>query len=279
VHKAENASTQMASLHLPAPTVWPMVLGLGITLIAAGLITAATITVLGLLLSVLAAIGWFRNVLPHEQHEMVEVPVAEAQEAAPALPRVEQVAAIERPTYSFIAGVEAGLGGGVAMAAVTALFGWLKVGSLWYGVNLLAAGSFIGWTGASDSFLGEFHLEGLLVAAAIHGMVSVLVGLIYGTILPIFPRWSMITAGVIAPLIWSGLAYSMMQAVSPIVCERMDWRWFVLSQIAYGLMAGLVIHLRIKVHQAEFQSLPLSQRAGLHTNESHQPDTESGGGQ
>ncbi|MDR3723094.1 MAG: hypothetical protein P4K83_01215 [Terracidiphilus sp.] len=242
-----------------------MVLGLGITLIAAGLITHVTIAVLGLLLSAMAAIGWFRNVLPHEQSETVTVAVSAPAEATES-PRQMHTPAIERPTYSFSSGVEAGLAGGVAMAAVATVFSWVKFHSLWYGINLLAAGSFIGWTDATDSFLSQFHPQGLLVALAIHAMVSVLVGLLYGAMLPIFPRKTLITAGLIAPILWSGLAYSMIQHVSPILSDRMDWWWFVASQVAYGLTAAFVIHLRVQVRSAEFQALPFNTRAGLHTD-------------
>ena len=278
VHEPEKTLANTASLHLPAPTVWPMVLGFGITLIAAGLITNVTIALLGLLLSAMAAVGWFRNVLPHEHHETVTVPVTAPAEVAES-PRPTYTPGIERPTYSFISGVEAGLAGGVAMVAVETIFGLLKFHSLWYGTNLLAAGSFIGWTDATDSFLGEFHFQGLLVALAIHTMVSVLVGLLYGSMLPIFPRKSLLTAGLIAPVLWSGLAYSMIQHVSPILSDRMNWGWFVASQVAYGLTATFVIHLRVKVRSAEFQALPFNTRAGLHTDESHRSEKQKDGGQ
>jgi len=255
-----------------------MVLGLGITLIAAGLITNVAIAVLGLLLSAMAAIGWFRNVLPHEHLEMVEVPTS-APAVATESPQVTYSPGIERPTYSFSSGVEAGVAGGVAMAAVATVFSWMKFHSLWYGINLLAAGSFIGWTDATDSFLSQFHFQGLLVALAIHAMVSVLVGLLYGAMLPIFPRKSLLTAGLIAPILWSGLAYSMIKHVSPILSDRMDWGWFVASQVAYGLTAGWVIHLRVKVRSTEFQALPFNRRAGLHTDEGHRSEPTKDGRQ
>ncbi len=257
-----------ATLLLPAPTVWPMVLGLGITLIAAGLITNETIAVLGLILSWMAAVGWFRNVLPHEKHEQITVPVsAEAAAQVSAQPlRSPHAPVLVRPTYSFVSGIEAGLAGGAAMATIATVFSWIKFHSLWYGINLLAAGSFIGWTDATDSFLSQFHPQGLLAALAIHAMVSVLVGLLYGAMLPIFPRKSLLTAGLIAPLLWSALACSMMKIVSPILSGRMNWWWFVLSQVAYGLVAGAVINLRVKVRSAEFQALPFATRAGLHTD-------------
>jgi len=255
-----------ASLHLPAPTAWPMVLGLGITLIAAGLITNEAITMLGLILSVMAAVGWFRNVLPLEKHEQITVPVSAAVQLSAQPMRSPHTPVRARPTYSFVSGIEAGLAGGAAMAAIAIVFSWINFHSLWYGINLLAAGSFIGWTDATDSFLSQFHPQGLLVALAIHVMVSVLVGLLYGAMLPIFPRNSLVTAGLIAPLLWSALAYSMIRNVSPILSSRMNWWWFVLSQVAYGLAAGLVINLRVKVRSAEFQALPFATRAGLHTD-------------
>ena len=75
-------------LQLPAPTVWPIVLALGITLCIAGLLTSVVVSMLGLLLSVIASVGWFRNVLPHETHEDVAVWLPGAQaETAPAVPR------------------------------------------------------------------------------------------------------------------------------------------------------------------------------------------------
>ena len=59
------------SVVLPAPTAYPMALSLGVTLLFAGLLTHVAISILGAVVMVAAAIGWFREVLPHEQHEAV----------------------------------------------------------------------------------------------------------------------------------------------------------------------------------------------------------------
>src|SRR5260370_14018955 len=61
------------SVQLPAPTAWPMVLGLGISLMLAGLLTHWAISLLGLLMTVLAIVGWFFEVLPEEHHVYVDV--------------------------------------------------------------------------------------------------------------------------------------------------------------------------------------------------------------
>jgi hypothetical protein len=176
-------------------------------------------------------------------------------------------------TYSFIAGIEGGLAGGVAMALPAMIFGHMKYRSVWYAINLLAAGGLPGWTNASDAFLCQFHPQGLLAAMGIHFTVAVLVGLLYGAVLPMFPRRSVLTAGVIAPLLWSGVAYKAMSSISPILSGRIDWGWFVVSQVAFGLVACFAVTLRVKLNSAEFQSLPFATRAGLQTNWRRPRDT------
>src|ERR1700742_4263866 len=63
------------TIHLPAPTAWPVVLAFGCTMAAAGLVTSLWVPAFGALLVVAASIGWFRQVLPHEAHENVPVVV------------------------------------------------------------------------------------------------------------------------------------------------------------------------------------------------------------
>lgn len=264
----------IAVIHLPAPTPWPMILALGITLGVAGLLTHVVVSILGLLLSVMAAVGWFRQVLPHEHHEEVLAPVpamtaveVEAEAVLAALPHVdmhEEVTPLAQ--YGFVAGIEGGLAGGLAMTVPATLFSYLKFHSLWYAVNLLAAGGFTSWGNASDAFLSQFHIEGLVAGLAIHVALSILMGLLFGAMLPMYPRYPILTAGFMFPLLWTGLAYSVMNIVSPILNERIDWLWFIPSQVAFGLVAGFVINLRIRVRTPEFQALPFSERAGLHLN-------------
>ena len=269
--KAISPVERTEVLLLPAPTVWPMVLALGITLCMAGLLTSIVVSALGLVLTVMASAGWFRSVLPPERHEAVPVQVA-VKSAAERLPSGtaqgqshRQVKPFE--SYSFIAGIEGGLAGGVAMAIPATVFSMVEYHSPWYAVNLLAAGGFVGWSGASDAFLSQFHLQGLMAGLGIHILVSVLVGLLYGAMLPMFPRRPILTGGIVAPLLWTALVYSVMNSISPILSGRVDWRWFVLSQMAFGVVAGFVVSLRVKMNSPEFQALPFAARAGLHTDE------------
>ena len=150
------------------------------------------------------------------------------------------------------------------MIVPAAIFGLIRYHSVWYAANLLAAGGFVSWAGESDAFLAQFHLKGLLAAMAIHGLTSVLIGLLYGAMLPMFPRKPILTAGFIAPLLWTSLLYSAIGVISPILNQRIDWLWFVISQIAFGLVAGYVVNLQVKVRTPQFRALPFVVRAGVH---------------
>jgi len=260
---------------LPMPTAWPMVLALGISLAIAGMVTHWVISLLGVVLVVRSAVGWFFEVLPHEHH--VAVPV-EADSATFTSPRTRHgqvpVEAKHRKllpleTFSITAGIKGGIVGGIAMIVPATIFSLLKYHSLWYAANLLAAGGFISWAGESNAFLAQFHLLGLLAAAGIHTLTSVLVGLLYGAMLPMFPRKPILTAGFIAPFLWTGILYSALGVISPILNARIDWLWFVISQIAFGLVCGYVVNLQVKVRTPQFQALPFSVRAGLHSDQPH----------
>jgi hypothetical protein len=53
--------------HLPAPTVWPVALATGATLLAAGVVTSWFVSLAGAVLMVTALIGWV-SVLLDEEH-------------------------------------------------------------------------------------------------------------------------------------------------------------------------------------------------------------------
>jgi hypothetical protein len=258
-------------VRLPASTAWPMVLSLGVALICTGLVTSAVIGILGLLMSVLGGVGWFFEVLPHEKHvdipvQFEEIQIVSSRTAVDRLPVSDmhrKLLPIE--TFHVSTGVKGGIVGGLAMTVPAAIFSLIKYHSLWYAANLLAAGGFVKWVGASDAFLSEFHMQGLLAAMAIHGLTSLLVGLLYGAMLPMYPRYPIVTAGLVVPLLFTGILHSALGVVSPILNERIDWFWFVLSQISFGLVCGFVVNLQAKVRTPQFQALPFAVRAGIHS--------------
>lgn len=265
----EDSTKQVDSVRLPASTAWPFVLALGISLMLTGMVTHWVVSLLGVVMSLSAAVGWFFDVLPHEHHVdipvVVETLVIESTRGTQAkLPLDEKhrkMLPVE--TFNIMAGVKGGIAGGLAMMIPAAIFGLIRYHSVWYAVNLLAAGGFVSWAGQSDAFLAQFHLQGLLAATAIHGLTSVLVGLLYGAMLPMYPRKPILTCGFVAPFLWTGILYSALGVISPILNQRINWPWFVVSQIAYGLVAGFVVNLQVKVRTPQFRALPFAVRAGI----------------
>ena len=269
----ENSNPSTDVILLPTPTAWPIVLSVGIILLLAGLVTNWMISLLGAVLMVRSSVGWFTQVLPHESHEevrvttqTVEIKSTRAQVARlPIASTHRKILPIE--TFTITAGVKGGIAGGIAMLAPAGLFGLIRYHSLWYAPTLLAAVAIPDWASKSTAFLSSFHLEGLLLATLVHGLGSILVGLLYGAVLPMFPRKPILTAGFMAPLFWTGILYATLEALNPVLIHRIDWKWFIASQFAFGLVTGFVVNLHVRVRTEQFQSLPFSVRAGLESHE------------
>ncbi len=253
---------------LPAPTAWPFVLALGAALILAGLLTNASISILGAVLYLAGAVGWFREVLPHEHH--IEVPIVPEPEvaAAPApevmrLPAAQQVQRAWLPLkiYPISAGVKGGLAGGVAMALLAMLYGLVFFRSIWYPINLIAGSLYASHAMPTTEAMLHFRFDWFLFALAMHITMCLLVGLLYGAMLPMLPTRPILLGGIIAPLLWTGLLYRVLDFVNPLLDKEINWMWFAVSQVAFGVVAGLVVVRQNKVWTTE--NLPLAMRVGI----------------
>jgi hypothetical protein len=254
---------------LPAPTAWPITLAFGISLVFAGMVTSGAISVLGAILAIAGAVGWFRDILPHEVHEVVhvvrQVPVVRTTRHEVA--RIEIEPGLRRAwlpveIYPISAGVKGGLAGSVAMAVLAMLYGILSRTSIWYPINLLVAGFFPQAVTMTTAEIAAFHLRAFLIAVPIHLTVSLLVGLLYGATLPMLPRHPILWGGVVAPILWTGLIHSTLGIVNPVLNQRIDWLWFVLTQMGYGIVAGLVVSRQERIPSTGLH-LPLALRTGV----------------
>jgi len=254
-----------ASIAVPASTAAPLVASVGVTLLLAGLVTNATVSALGAILFVSGAVTWFREVLPHERHEpaVLERPPEPIVPVRRAVRRLATAAGPHRArlpveVYTLSAGIRGGIAGGVAMAALAGLHGLINHGSLWYTVNLLAAAASAQLSNASAEALRAFSAEGVVLALVIHSALSLLVGLLYGAILPMFPRRPVLWGGLVAPLLWTALIAATLDLINPALNRRIEWPWFLASQIAFGVVAGLVVARSARV--ATTQQGPLAHR-------------------
>jgi len=255
-------------IEVPAPTAWPFLLAFGVMLLFAGLVTSISVSLLGAALGLAGSIGWFREVFPHE-HEVSVAAVPEeirlttdrrVVERLPVLP--DQVRAwLPVRTYPMSAGVKGGLAGSIAMAVLACTYGVLKAGSIWYPINLLAAVVYQESLRLVPAQLNSFHADAFAIAFVLHGLVSIFVGLLYGAMLPMFPRRPIVLGGLIAPVLWSGLLYTILGLLNPLLASHIDWLWFMASQVAFGIVAGLVV-----VRQPSFptrENLSFALRAGI----------------
>src|SRR5260370_39299842 len=64
-------------IEVPALTAWPLVLAFGFTLMFAGLLTSASVSVLGVVLAVAGCVGWRRAERAHPREEKVAGVVVE----------------------------------------------------------------------------------------------------------------------------------------------------------------------------------------------------------
>ncbi len=257
------------SVHLPAPTAWPFLMALGLTLAFASLVTNAGLAVLGAILTVVSIAGWFRAVLPHEAHEDVAV----TDETVVIVRSREKVARIDvgethraqlpLETFPISSGIIGGIAGGIAMVIPAEIYGIIRFHSIWYVVNLLGGAGVGGWVNPSVEQMSHFRLSAFVTANIIQGATTLLVGLLYGAMLPIWPKHPILLGGILAPAAWTGLLLGVIGIVNPFLQQRIDWWSFAASQVIFGLVAGYVVTKLGRIKR--LQQVPLAVRLGLET--------------
>jgi hypothetical protein len=254
-------------VQLPAPTAFPIVLALGLTFAFAGLVTNMGISVLGAVLIVAGCVGWFRQVWPHAHHIAVPVRVQKFKyttvRTKVAHIEIDESHRARLPVHtpSVMAGVKGGIAGGAAMIVPATLYSLIRYHSLWYAVNLLGGAGVAGWSNPTLAEITHFRLSALLTAIVIHAVGSLLIGLLYGAMLPMLPRHPILLGGIIAPVLWTGVLHSALPLINPFLAQRIDWGWFVVSQVTFGLVAGWVVSKQIDIRTEQF--MPFAVRMGL----------------
>ena len=268
----QNREPSREMIEAPAPTAWPMITAFGIALLAAGLVTHLVVSVVGLILALRGAVGWFREDLPVEQVERVRV--------RPAIERAQVVKASARTAthlragqeshrvrvpaeiHPYSSGLKGGIVGGVAMAVVACAYGLIAHGSIWYPINLLAAAAIPSLARADVAQLSAFNGTAFIMALISHGAISLLVGLLFAVLLPMLPsRRAAFWGSLISPLMWTALVWATLRFVNPVLNARIDWLWFIVSQVAFGMTTGYIIHHTGTVET--MQTWPLAARAGI----------------
>jgi hypothetical protein len=280
-HGEAGERTEHTHIEMPAATFWPMVFAFGITLLFAGLVTFWVIGVVGFVIAFRGALGWWHNVIPMEEHE--EVPIHPALRPAPILVETRSVVRLQlgeqrhrvripEEVHPYSAGLWGGLAGGTVMAVLACLYGLVAEHSIWYPVNLLAGVVIPALGNASLEQLRAFHGLAFLAALVGHGILSILVGIVYAAIMPMFPKYAPFWAGILVPLFWSGLVGTTLNVLNPVLNERINWPWFVVCQLGFGLVGGYVIARSTRIRT--MQSWSLAKRSFLQTPGKQPPREE-----
>ena len=140
------------------------------------------------------------------------------------------------------AGVKGGIVGGLVMPLPAMAYGLLSGHGIWWPVNLLAGMMLPGIGSMSDEELSQFHPTLFVLGLVIHAVVSLILGLIYGVLMPTLPnlRKPLAWGALLMPLLWTAVSYVALGAVNPGVRSGIEWPWFVMSQLVFGLVAAVI---------------------------------------
>jgi uncharacterized membrane protein YagU involved in acid resistance len=240
-------------VEMPRPTAAPLTVALGAALIGIGVATSLAFLVVG---GIVLAIGlgiWVAELLPGRGHEREPLagPAGRPAPVQPAPGTVEQLGPgvpgyrLRLPTavHPTSAGVKGGLVGGLVMPVPALLYGLWSEHGIWYPVNLLAGMVLPGLGAMTDAELEQFSLTLLVVAVVIHLTMSVVFGLVYGVLLPTLPAIPnpLAWGGLLMPLLWTAVTFTLMGVVNPVLEQGVDWPWFIASQFVFGMAAAAVV--------------------------------------
>jgi len=238
---------------MPRPTIAPLMLSLSLAMLAVGLATSPAFLVVGAGILVTGLGLWIWQLLPGRGH--VHEPLAAlADRASPVVGKPLSVEHLQSgmPGYRLrlpvevhpiSAGVWGGLVGGLVMPIPALLYGLLRGHGVWFPVNLLAGMVLPGIDRMTIADLEQLHPGLLLMGVVIHAVISLVLGLMFGVLLPMLPpipkpiAWG----GLLMPLLWTGVSFSLMGTVNPVLSRGVHWPWFVASQFLFGVVAAAVV--------------------------------------
>jgi uncharacterized membrane protein YagU involved in acid resistance len=241
------------SVEMPRPTAAPLVLAFGLALVAAGIALGLAFFAVGVVVIVVGLSVWILQLLSGRGR--VHEPLAEGVQGQPAIvPAAGGVAQLlpgmpgyrlrlPQDIHPVSAGIRGGIAGAMVMPVPALIWGVLSGHGLCYPINLLAGMVLPGVGEASTAELEQFHITLFLGAFVIHIVMSLVIGLIYGVLLPTLPSVPRPIAwgGLFMPILWTAAGYLAMRMANPALPEKVSWPWFLLSQLVFGITMPAVV--------------------------------------
>lgn len=241
------------AVEMPRPTVAPLVLSVGVALVGTGLVFGVSFMIVGAIVLTVGLGIWIGQLLPGRghMHEPLVEPTYRAGPVTATVGTVEQLRPgmagyrfrLPLAVHPTSAGVKGGLVGGLVMPLPALLWGVLSGHGPWLPINLLAGMALPGLGDASLTQLEELNVSLFLVGAVIHVVTSLVIGLLYGVLMPMLPELPKPLAwgGLLMPILWTALTFTMMGVVNPAMKDRVDWPSFIFCQFVFGVVAALVL--------------------------------------
>jgi hypothetical protein len=247
-----HSTDDSSSIDVPRPTAAPLVLAVGIVLAAMGVATNVAFLFVGAAVFVVGLGMWIAQLLPGRGHWR-EPRVEPSLRPRPITPAPGEVVRLRHgmPGYRLrlpvkvhpvSAGIIGGFVGGLVMPWPALLYGLFSGHGIWWPVNLLAGMVLPGVGRMTVGELEQFHPALVVLAVFIHIVLSLVLGLIYGVLLPTLPniRKPIAWGTLLLPLLWTAVSYIALGVMNPGVRERIAWPWFIMSQLVFGLVAAVV---------------------------------------
>lgn len=266
---------------MPRPTAWPMVLALGVTLISAGLVTNLVMSLLGCVFFVLGLWNWIGQLGTSAGHIAEPLaPLDQRPRPIVAMPgQVEEMKEgmpgsrlhLPEHIHPYSAGIRGGIAGGIAMTIPAFYYGFHSGHGPWYVVNLLACIALPNMETDTVAKLETFNAMALVLGLFIHGATSIMLGLIYGALLPMLPGGrfgAILWGGIVAPLLWTGFIHGWMGVLNPILQKHVNWPSFIAAQFVYGLVVGFVVITSKKVKAERIARDPSEARTSMEGQQS-----------
>jgi hypothetical protein len=245
-------AAERESVEMPAPTVAPLVVALGIALAAAGVALNVAFILVGAALAIFGLGVWIGQLLPGRghTHEPLVEPSLRARQIAGTLGAVQQIRPgmpgyrlrLPERVHPISAGIKGGLLGGLVMPLPALLYCLANGRGIWLPVNLLAGMVLPGVDTLAIDELEQFRPTLLAIGAALHVTVSLTLGLIYGVLMPTLPRIPKPLAwgALLMPVFWTALSFTALGVMNPQIRGEIDWPWFIVSQFLFGVVAAAV---------------------------------------
>jgi hypothetical protein len=180
------------------------------------------------------------RVAPAERPKLVTVVPGHVQRLRTGMPGYR----LRLPTkvHPISAGIKGGLVGGLVMPLPALVYGLVSGYGIWYPVNLLAGMVLPGVGELSVAELMAFHPMLLVLGISIHIVVSLIMGLMYGVLMPTLPSFPRPLAwgALLMPALWTAASFVALSFFNPAVRALVEWPWFVLSQFIFGVVAAIV---------------------------------------